>query len=126
MKKLNWQFKVGNLLIQKVLCLMLCFFSFYSFAKTAEYHLVLEQHLFYPAEITIPAGKKVKLVIFNKDNSPEEFDSFELNREKVLFPKRKTVIFIGPLTPGEYHFFGEFNPHLAIGKVIVKELDDAH
>ncbi|WP_286235209.1 cupredoxin domain-containing protein [Thalassotalea sediminis] len=85
-----------------------------------EYHLVLKKHLFYPSEVKIPAGKKVKLVIDNQDQRPEEFDSFDLNREKVLFPGRKSVIYIGPLSPGSYEFFGEYNPNSAIGKVIVE------
>jgi hypothetical protein len=32
----------------------------------------------------------------------------------------KAVIFIGPLSPGEYPFFGEFNPTTALGTIIVK------
>ena len=38
---------------------------------------------------------------------------------------RKAVIFIGPLAPGEYPFFGEFNPQTALGKIIVKDSTDA-
>lgn len=87
--------------------------------------VILENHLFTPSKIEIPAGKKVRLVIENKDSEPEEFDSFDLNREKVLFPGRKSVIYIGPLEPGEYRFFGEFSPNTAQGVVIVKEQDNA-
>ncbi|GLX77095.1 hypothetical protein tinsulaeT_04350 [Thalassotalea insulae] len=90
-----------------------------------EFHLTLENHLFFPAEIEIPAGKKVKLIIFNKDAEAEEFDSFDLNREKVIFPGRKSTIYIGPLPPGDYEFFGEYNPNTATGKVIVKGDSDA-
>jgi hypothetical protein len=32
----------------------------------------------------------------------------------------KAIIFIGPLKPGEYPFFGEFNPKTAQGKVIAE------
>ena len=67
----------------------------------------------------------VKLIIFNKDNVAEEFDSFDLNREKVLFPKRKSTIFIGPLKPGNYEYFGEYFPNTARGMIIV-EADNAH
>lgn len=89
-------------------------------AQRAEYVLELKNHLFYPQTITIPANTKVKLVIYNRDNSVEEFDSFDLNREKVIFPKQKAVIFIGPLPPGKYNFFGEFNPNTARGTVVIK------
>lgn len=85
-----------------------------------EFHIEIRNHLFYPAEIQVPSNTKVKLRITNYDETPEEFDSFDLNREKVIFPKRTATIFIGPLPPGEYAFFGEYNPNSATGKVIVK------
>lgn len=90
------------------------------FAAVTEYHLQLKDHLFFPSQITIPANQKVKLVINNLDNTPEEFDSFSLNREKVIFANSKATIFIGPLKPGEYNFFGEYNPNTATGTVIVE------
>jgi hypothetical protein len=88
-------------------------------ANRPEFEVELKNHLFYPAEIEIPANMKVKLVIYNRDTTPEEFDSFDLNREKVIFPQKKSVIFIGPLPPGRYKFFGEFNPNSAQGTIIV-------
>jgi len=101
---------------------LLFLFSFIVEAKRPEYQLALKNHLFYPAQIIIPANKKVKLVIYNHDNSVEEFDSFDLNREKVIFPLQKSIIFIGPLPVGEYHFFGEYHPNSARGKVVVVEI----
>jgi len=93
--------------------------SFACLAKRPEFQLQLKNHLFYPTEIEIPENTKVKLVIYNQDQTPEEFDSFDLNREKVIFPEKKAVIFIGPLAPGRYEFFGEFNPNSAQGAIIV-------
>lgn len=106
----------------KLLLIINLFFLCSSFveAKRPEYNLSLQNHLFYPANIIFPANTKVKLVIFNFDSSVEEFDSFDLNREKVIFPNKKATIFIGPLPEGEYHFFGEYHPHSARGKIIVK------
>ena len=59
-------------------------------------------------------------MISNMDNTSEEFESYELNREKVIMANAKAVIFIGPLSAGEYPFFGEFFPQTAQGKVVVK------
>jgi len=89
-------------------------------AAVTEYHVQLKDHLFFPSLISIPANQKVKLIIDNQDNTPEEFDSFSLNREKVIFGNRKATIFIGPLKPGEYDFFGEYNPNTARGTVLVE------
>ena len=79
----------------------------------------LKSHIFEPSVITVPENTKVKLIIVNHDNSPEEFDSFDLNREKVIFANSKAVLFIGPLPKGTYRFFGEYHPDSAIGSVVV-------
>lgn len=91
------------------------------FAGVVEYHIQLKDHLFSPSRVSIPANQKVKLVIHNLDNTPEEFDSFSLNREKVIFAHHQASIFIGPLEPGKYDFFGEYNPNTARGIVIVED-----
>ena len=80
----------------------------------------IRDHLFFPPVVEIPADTKVKLVVKNLDPTPEEFESYELNREKVISGNSQAVIFIGPLPAGEYPFFGEFNPKTAQGKVLVK------
>ena len=89
-------------------------------AATPVIEIEIKDHLFHPTEIVIPANTKVKLVINNLDPTSEEFESYELNREKVINGSSKAVIFIGPLPPGEYPFFGEFYPKTAQGKVLVK------
>lgn len=97
--------------------------SYNALAERQEFTVILKNHLFYPAEMTIPSNKKIKFIIDNQDDSIEEFDSFSLNREKVLFPKRKSIIYIGPLTPGRYDFFGEYHPSSARGAIIVNEIE---
>lgn len=89
-------------------------------AQTPEVEIQIREHLFYPSEVRIPANTKVKLIIRNLDATPEEFESYELNREKVIVGNSQGIVFIGPLAPGEYPFFGEFNPRTAQGKVIVE------
>lgn len=80
----------------------------------------IRNHLFYPSTISVPVNTKVKLSIINEDSTSEEFESYELNREKVIMGMQKAIIFIGPLAAGEYPFFGEFYPQTAQGKVIAK------
>jgi ribosomal protein L31E len=81
----------------------------------------LSNHIFEPNIIKVPENTKIKLIIKNRDASTEEFDSFDLNREKVIFAKSQATLFIGPLPKGVYHFFGEYHPNTAIGKVIVSD-----
>lgn len=113
------------------LALLIGLFSFASTRAHALPEVVVEikDHLFYPQHVVVPAGKKIRLTFINFDDTPEEIDSFSLNREKVIFAKSKGIIYIGPLTPGEYPFFGEFHPNSAVGKVVVQAQEeelDAH
>jgi hypothetical protein len=96
-----------------------------AYAATPVFEIEIRNHLFQPDVLTIPAHTKVKLIVYNRDPTPEEFESFELNREKVIMGGGKAVIFIGPLPPGEYPFFGEFNPQTALGTIIVKDAGNA-
>lgn len=84
--------------------------------------LQIKDHLFSPATLYVPAGEKIKLVIFNQDSTPEEFESFSLNREKVILGQSKGVVFIGPLAAGEHAFVGEYHPDSARGQIVVLPL----
>ncbi len=89
-------------------------------ADDAQATLIIKDHRFIPTELSVPAGKKVKLVIDNQDATPEEFESHDLNREKVIPGKNKATIWIGPLKPGSYAFVGEYHEATAQGRIIVK------
>lgn len=89
-------------------------------AGAPEFDLVIENHKFTPDRIEVPAGKKVKFNIENKDASAEEFDSHDLRVEKVIPAKSKGSVYIGPLKAGEYKFVGEFNEKTANGTVVAK------
>ncbi len=89
-------------------------------AADADYTLVISGHKFQPAEVTIPAGKKVRFSIENRDDTPEEFDSFALNREKIIAAHSSVTLFIGPLEAGSYPFIGEYHADTAKGVVIAK------
>ena len=89
-------------------------------AEVPVFTIEIRDHLFFPSELVIPANTKVKLLMINQDPTPEEFESYELNREKVIMGGAKATIFIGPLAPGQYPFFGEFNPKTAQGLIRVE------
>jgi len=89
-------------------------------AQDAPYTLILKDHKFQPTEIEIPADKKITLIIKNQDPTPEEFESIELRREKVVPGGEQITVYIGPLKPGRYEFFGDFNPATARGHIVAK------
>lgn len=105
----------------QTLVLLACSFGVASvLAGKPVVEIEIRDHLFWPSEVVVPANTKVKLMVYNRDPTSEEFESYELNREKVIMGNQKAVIFIGPLLPGAYPFFGEFHPETAQGKVIVE------
>jgi hypothetical protein len=89
-------------------------------AAEPEFTLAIKDHRFEPTELKVPANQRVKLVVHNQDSTPEEFESHTLNREKVIPGGAKATIFIGPLKPGRYPFFGEFNEKTAQGVVVAE------
>ncbi len=96
---------------------MVCFAAM---AEAPEYILTIKDHKFTPETLEITADTKVKLIVKNMDSTPEEFESHDFNREKVIAGNSEANIFVGPLKAGEYKFFGEFNQKTAQGKLVVK------
>ncbi len=72
-------------------------------------HLTIKDHKFQPERIEIPAGTKIKLLVRNDDDVAAEFESFQMDREKVVPPGKEVPVFIGPLDKGEYPFFDDFH-----------------
>lgn len=101
--------------------LVLLLLSLSASAALPETIIEIRNNLFIPQTVMIPANKKVKLIFINHDSTPEEIDSFDLNREKVIFGNSRGSIFVGPLPPGTYEFFGEYHPNTAVGTVVVSK-----
>jgi len=89
-------------------------------AADTELHLTIKDHRFEPDRLEVPAGVKFKLLVRNEDPTPEEFESFPLNREKVVPAGQEIPIFLGPLDKGEYPYFGDFHQDTAKGVLIAK------
>ena len=102
------------------LLILIASFPVTSSADTPVVELVIRDHHFEPTDVPIPVNTKVKLLIKNRDPTSEEFESYELKREKVISGNSEGVVFIGPLPAGSYPFFGDFSPDTAQGRVIVE------
>ena len=89
-------------------------------AEPPAFELTIKDHKFTPSVVFVPSGQKVILRVRNLDPTPEEFESHDLHREKLIAPGASADIYIGPLPPGSYGFFGEFHARTARGKVFAK------
>jgi plastocyanin len=88
-------------------------------ASADEYTLTLKEHHFTPESITLPAHQKVELTVTNLQTSPAEFESEDLDREKVVGAGKSIVVKLGPLTPGTYDFVDDFHRD-SKGTIVVK------
>jgi len=82
--------------------------------------ITIRNHRFEPAELHVPAGKRITLTIINADPLSEEFDSSALKVEKVIAGNSQGVVHIAPLNPGHYRFIGEYHDDTAKGEVIAE------
>src|SRR5450759_1807278 len=85
-----------------------------------EFTLVLKNHVYQPSELKIPAGTKFKIIVRNEDATPEEFESTDFGREKIVLPNSSIEVYVGPLKAGTYGFFGDFHQDTAKGRLIVE------
>lgn len=84
------------------------------------FKLVAENGRFYPETVEVPAGKRFRLEITNRNVGAEEFESADLRKELVLAPGVTRRLVFAPLKPGEYSFIGEFHPETARGRIVAK------
>jgi plastocyanin len=89
-------------------------------ADPPAFELILKDHKFSPAQLTVPAGQRVKLTVKNQDPTPAEFESHDFKAEKVIPGGGEAVFTIGPLKPGAYKFVDEFREKETHGTLIAK------
>ncbi|OYV77794.1 MAG: hypothetical protein B7Z66_03460 [Chromatiales bacterium 21-64-14] len=84
-------------------------------------NLSIKQGHFHPQTVQVPAGEKFKLRVTNHGPAVEEFESTDLNREQIVTPGHSIEVYLGPLKPGRYKFFGDFHPDTAKGEIVAEQ-----
>ena len=79
-------------------------------AQTPAFSIAIRDKEFAPSELSVPAGQKIELHVTNERAAASEFESAELRREKIVPPGQAVTVYVGPLRPGSYEFFDDFNP----------------
>ncbi|MDA8224388.1 MAG: cupredoxin domain-containing protein [Betaproteobacteria bacterium] len=81
--------------------------------------LTIHDQQFSPSQFMVPAGVRIRMQIDNQDALPAEFESYDLSREVIVAGKGSTSLYIGPLKPGSYGFFNDFN-HAMQGRIVAQ------
>jgi hypothetical protein len=71
--------------------------------------VAIRDHKFVPPEIAVPARTKIELQVRNEQNTVAEFESTSLHREKIIPAGGQISVTVGPLEPGRYEFYDDFN-----------------
>ena len=90
-----------------------------SLAEDRTVALAVEDRGFAPGEVDVPAGARVRLEVTNRTGAAIEFESFELNRERVVQPGQTVNVYVSGLEPGRYEFFDDFHQERR-GALVVK------
>jgi len=80
---------------------------------------LVEGH-FEPQTLTVPAGQPLVIEVTNVTGKTAEFESFLLNREKVVEPGQVITVRVGPLSPGSYDFYDDFNQAVPQGSIVAR------
>lgn len=78
-------------------------------ANAKDYTITLKGTEFKPANLDVAAGEKFKLIVKNDTDKAAEFESEDLDREKVVAAHSSVVLDIGPLKAGVYPYENEFH-----------------
>ena len=88
--------------------------------EAVDERLTLLYQTFTPQTLIVPAGKKIKLTVVNKDSTASEFASQALDRSHAIPSNGQIYVYIGPLNAGTYTFFDDLHRMTASGKIVAK------
>jgi Cupredoxin-like domain len=89
-------------------------------SESSQTELRYEQGHFVPAQLTVPANQPLRIKVINAAAQPIEFESFELNRERVVPPGGEITVYLPSLSAGSYNFFDDFNRDATQGTLVAK------
>jgi hypothetical protein len=74
-------------------------------------------HRFSPQTLVVPAGQPLQIKVVNSSREKIEFESFSLNREKVIGPGESITVRLPALRAGRYDFFDDFHQDVMEGTI---------
>ena len=87
-------------------------------SPTLEIHF--KDHRFTPQKLAAPAGVPLVVKVVNESAERIEFESFKLNREKVVEAGQTLVLHLPALKPGAFDFFDDFHSDVPEGEILAR------
>lgn len=88
--------------------------------EAPSFKMTLENDVFSPKELTVPANTPFVLKVLNGETSAVEIESNDLKIEKVVPSYVEGVIRVRPQKPGRYVIFNEYRQEVARATIVVK------
>lgn len=107
------------LLKTAILAGALCIIGFAIAADYSSCTLTMYKQRFEPDKLVVPAGTRMRIVLRNLDSIPVEFESYDLSRLVIVPAHSEVAIYVGPLDPGTYQIFNDFNLAMQ-GSIVAK------
>ena len=85
-----------------------------------EQEIRFENHKFTPQTLSVPSGQKLAIKVINASKETIEFESFKLNREKVVTPGETITVHLPELSAGAYDFYDDFHQDVPEGSIVAK------
>jgi hypothetical protein len=82
--------------------------------------LRFENRKFIPQTLNVPANRPFRIRIVNAGKEAIEFESFKINREKVIGPGETVTIKVPALKAGSYDFYDDFHRDVPEGTIVAK------
>lgn len=79
-----------------------------------------ENRKFTPQTLEVPANRAFKIKIVNASKEAIEFESFKVNREKVVGPGETVTVGVPALKAGSYDFYDDFHRDVPEGTIVAK------
>ena len=87
---------------------------------SAAFEIRYANRQFTPQTLSVPAGMPLEIRVVNASRERIEFESFKLNREKVVEPGETIMVKLPALRPGSYDFFDDFHADVPEGSIVAK------
>jgi hypothetical protein len=82
-------------------------------------------HKYIPQIVRVQAGAPFTIRVTNSSRDRIEFESFKLNRERVIEPGQTVVLRLPALRPGSYDFYDDFHQDVPEGEIIAGDIPNS-